>query len=88
MEECEAGIDDEAILTERAGMEKLMTGRELPEDKGEAEAAIKAAAGGNWSVVCPDTVGSRGKLGGAQVGDQGEGSQGSVGNLLVAMAAE
>ena len=73
----EASIDDEAIWTKRVGMEMLMRGKKLPEDKEDSEAVINA--GGNWIVVCPDTVGSRDKSGGAQAGDQGKGSQGSVG---------
>ena len=56
-------------------MEMLMRGKKLPEDKEEADGAIKA--GSNGFVVCPATAGSRDKFGGAQAGGQGEGAQGS-----------
>ena len=77
MEAYEASIDAEAIWTKRVGMEMLMRGKKLPEDKEAADAAIKA--GGSWFVVCPDTIGSKDEFGGAQAGGQGEGAQGSVG---------
>ena len=63
MEAYEESIGDEVIWTKRVGMEMLMRGRKLPADTEEAAAAIKA--GRNWPVVCPDTVGSRDKFGGA-----------------------
>ena len=82
--EASIGPGDEAIWTKRVGMEMLLRAKKLPDrakkDRDEAEAAIKA--GGNWCVVCPNTVctvGSRDKFGGARPGDQGEGAQGSKG---------
>ena len=77
MQAYEASIEDEAIWTKRAGMEITLRVNRLPEDREEAEAAIKA--GGNWFVVCPNTVGSRDKFGGARPGGQDEEARGPQG---------